>query len=197
MNFLRILRQGLLFTALTSAWVGAQDKISVDKIGAEILPEGCGNPFLDVGSFLSFYDSSISLMVAKRGLDAKGVTDLFAVAELRKELDAMFPSPSEESALDRLIISQLCQFQKIQTHDVLAKGKGGNPLRIESGDAGLHDHLATVAPKLYKDARKILVEALALKARDKQKDTLLLSKWAEIRKAREHGRAKIEDLFVE
>ena len=77
------------------------------------LPEGCGNPYAEAVRFRDFYDNTLAFMAARRGANAKGIVDLYAVGAIRDEITALFPNYTEESPIDRLVMAQLCQFQKI------------------------------------------------------------------------------------
>jgi hypothetical protein len=167
----------------------------VNKAQVALLPEGCGNPFQDNSAFFAFFDQAIETAAAKRGPAVKGIADLFAVSELKRELDTLMVNPQEESPIDRLINSQLCLFQKVQTSAKMSGNSKTNPLTIPSDDEMLHDHLLALAPKLYRDCRKIMVEVLSERAKERQKQNILQNRWAEVRKARESGREKIQDLF--
>jgi hypothetical protein len=171
---------------------GAGDLV-LRELAVETLPEGCGNPFADMPLFMNFFDNAIAHMVAKRGPTAKGVVDLFAVAEMRDRLTELAVNPQTESPIDRLILSQLCLYERVATQKHLSgKGPGG---KIQASDDSLHDHLASIAPKLYKDTRTLVVEALAARAREREKENALASKWADIRRAHQLGADKIRDLF--
>ena len=135
------------------------------------------------------------MLVAKRGVSTKGAGDLFAVSELRVELNTLIPNPTGETALDRLIVSQLCQFADVERQSRGARGMTQSA-KIDTSSDVLLDHLSNVGTRLYVDARKIVVAALADRARQRQKDNLLATKWSEIRRAREMGRQKIDDLFT-
>jgi len=157
------------------------------------MPEGCGNPFQDTAAFREFYEASISYMAARLGPGAKGVVDLWAVNEMRSEMDLAFPNMAEESPLDRLIVAQICTFYKVRLGDPVNKSRFG--VKIESSDAQLHEHLSNVASRLYKDSRNLLIQALAERARHRQKENLIASRMSDVRRAREEGRKKIRDLF--
>jgi len=157
-----------------------------------VLPEGCANPYRDVNLFMEFYEDTISEMAVERGPRAKGVADLFAVSELRAAVKDLFPNLQEESPLDRLLMTQLCHYQKIS----LQNPEGGlRPSAITSDDSKLHDHLAIVAARLYRDSRGVVVEALREQTKLRDKLRKLALKRSDIRKAREIGRDLVEDVF--
>jgi hypothetical protein len=156
------------------------------------MPEGCDTPFPDPGRFIAFFDASIAAMAAKRGAEARGVVDLFAISELRTEMISQFPSLSDESPLDRLIIKQVCQYRKIRNSDFKI-GMGKLP-EINSSDDGLHDHLVGVSARLYGDARKLMEEARAERNRFREKEKMMASKAADISRARALAREKVKDL---
>jgi len=157
------------------------------------MPEGCGNPFRDAHEFMTFFDATISSVVAKRGPEARGVGELFAVSEMSNEIRGLFPNFVEESPIDRLVSTQLCNFLKVRA----AQMKPGSNLKatIASADIDLHNHLVAVAPQLYTDSRKLLVSALAERAIELKKAQYMASKKNDILKARENGRKKISDIF--
>lgn len=158
-------------------------------------PGGCDALYKDIVDFMEFFESSLVEVVLEKGANAKGVSDLFAVSEMRVAMKDNFPNLSEESPLDRLILTQLCQFEKIRLG---LRQKAGNlrPEPLTSGDTQLHDHLLKVAPKLYRDARALLVTALAEQARLRERGKVLAFKRAELRRAREQGRERVDDLFT-
>lgn len=165
-------------------------------IGTEVLPEGCGNPFADAGSFINFYEAALASLAARMGADTSNVADLFAVNELRAELNTLIPNPSEESAIDRLIMAQLCRYQKIHTQTSLREGRtNARRLEILSTGERLHEHLLAIAPQMYRDARSYVVTVLAERARAKQSDEEMERRWSEVEKARRRARMKIRDLF--
>jgi len=156
------------------------------------MPEGCTTPFPDPGRFIAFFDAAITAMAAKRGADARGVVDLFAVSELRVQMISQFPNLSDESPLDRLIIKQVCQYQKIRNADFKI-GMGKVP-EVSSSDDGLHDHLAGVASHLYGDARKLMEEARGERNRMRERAKMMASKAGDISRARSLAREKVKDL---
>jgi hypothetical protein len=202
---LKITRQGLCmalsvailsFVALPKvAQSSGPVEALVPKVGVEPFPDGCGNPYFEPASFLNFYQATLNMMVVKRGPAAPGVAELYAVAELRSELNSIVPNPSEESAIDRLIMTQLCNFRKINTGTKLQANIASKDLMILSTSEALHEHLIKLAPKLYKDSRAYVVSVMAARARAREQEDLLASRWGDIRRARENGRSKIRDLF--
>ncbi len=160
---------------------------------SQTMPGGCGNPFRDAHEFMEFYDAAISSLVAKRGPDARGVTELFAVDEMSSEIRGLFPNYVEESPIDRLVSTQLCQFQKVRAAQI--KPGGSAKVEIISSDIDLQNHLVAVANKLYTDSRKLLVSAFSERAQEQKKAHYLASKKSDILKAREHGHKKIKDIF--
>lgn len=158
-----------------------------------VFPDGCNNPYKDMNDFTQFFESAIVEIVVDQGAAAKGVGDLFAVSEMRSDMREAFPNLSEENPVDRLIASQLCQFQKFN----LQKSPPGKvrPDPITSGNRELHKHLLLVGPKLYKDSRKIVMESLAQQAKLKDRVNRLAARRLEIRKARKMGRELVGDLF--
>lgn len=159
-----------------------------------VFPDGCENPYKDMNEFMQFYESAIVELVVDRGGSGKGVSDLFAISEMRSDMRDAFPNLSEENPVDRLIASQLCQFQKFYYRQVPANGKmRSDP--ITSGNRDLHKHLLLVGPKLYKDSRKIVVESLAQQSKLKDRVNRLAARRQEIRKARKAGRNMVDGLF--
>jgi hypothetical protein len=156
-------------------------------------PEGCGNPYLDIVSFTYFFESALSQMAAQKGATGKGVVDLFAVWELRNLVSSHLSDPTVDSPVDRLIISQLCQFQKIQMRDNVGQSK--RQAEIDSASEPLLVHLSIVAPRLFKETRELTVGFLTERARKLQKEGLAGRKIEDIRKAREMGRARVRDLL--
>ena len=168
------------------------DALAIDQVK---LPQGCGDLFVDYNAFVNFYDAAISVLAAKRGPTAKGVADLFAVSEIRSEMNSLFPNMSSESPIDQIIEAQICQYEKIWMNKEGAAGGFKKVERPSSSNEALQDHLISIADKLYRDSRKVLVDSLAARARQKQKADFLASKWLDVLRAREAGRAKLGDVL--
>lgn len=183
----------LLAPAAGAAPATGQSRRDVYDWDNQTLPEGCGNPFMDVHQFMMFYNASISAMVAKRGQTAKHVAELFAVSEMSNEIATLFPNFAEESPIDRLVITQLCNFQKIRAKQI--KPGDLKKAAILSSDVDLHSHLVDVAPHLYRDSRKLILSSLADRSAETKRAQYMASKRDEILKAREAGRQKLRDLF--
>ena len=62
-------------------------------------------------------------------------------------------------------------------------------------DVELQDHLVSISPRLFQDARKLMIESLAQQAKAKKQDDDLGRQWGEVRKARRIGAQKVEDLI--
>jgi len=168
------------------AGVGSTQPLEVDSIRS--FPEGCGNPFSDSGDFVAFFESAVSQLAAKRGPDGRGVVDLFSVVAIRSELTAGFGRTGQDAVLERLIVGQLCNFQRI----ALLQAKSQS---IDSADDRLMEHLVGVAPKLYRDSKAILMTALDERRRLTQKESLLASRAAEVQKARALGQSRVKELL--
>jgi hypothetical protein len=125
-------------------------------------------------------------------LGGPNIAELFAVLSLRDKMREIFPNLGEESPLDRLIIAQLCFFEKVQRVKYAKPGQA--PLVLLPIDAELHTHLTSIAPQLYQDSRKLMVDALAIRARERKQNIDLEHRWGEIQRARKKGEEKIEDL---
>jgi hypothetical protein len=185
----------LLCAALVSGVAFSSTTGLLASADGEVLPENCGGAFPDIAGFLTFFDTSLSYMAAKRGATAKGVAELFAVSELRSSLDAKIPNPTGESVMDRLIVSQLCQFRQIYLTENPQQGLSGRRVLIDASNDSLHDHLSKIAPMLYKDARDHAEKVLMEIAKNQRRNELLERKREEIRKARAGGRARVADLI--
>ncbi len=183
----------VLCTVNESKAIGPAGRTEAYDWDNQTLPEGCGNPFLDTHLFLQFYNATISSAVAKRGKDSKGISELFAVSEISNEMATLFPNFAEESPVDRLVISQLCQFQKARTPQV-KPGETSKAI-IRSSDLDLHAHFVSLAIPLFRDSRKLLVAALADRSAETRRAQYIAAKRDEILKARESGRRKIQDIF--
>jgi hypothetical protein len=157
------------------------------------LPDSCKSPYRDAPTFIEFFNTSITVMAAKKGANAAGVSDLFGVWNLREKMREVFPNLGEESPLDRLIVAQLCLFQKVQIEKYARPGQA--PLVITATDNDLQTHLSSIAPRLYQDARKLMVEALGVRAKERKQNLNLSRQWDEILKAREKGDEKNRDLL--
>lgn len=155
-------------------------------------PEGCNTAFQEVSRFVEFFEASASMLVAKRGPQSRGAIDLFTVLGLRDELAEMGVNYSVESPVDRLVIAQLCQYQKIR---VQQRTLGGKMLVIEPGEEALMDHLAAVSGKLLADAKAIVLEFKQNQGQEKERNRFLASKRSEIEEARAAGRRKAQSLI--
>jgi len=156
------------------------------------LPEGCGNPYAETIKFREFYDNALAYIAAQRGAQSKGVIDLFAVSAIRDEITALFPNYSEESPVDRLIMAQLCQYQKIAAQMMNLKDK---PLQILASNIQLQDHLILVSKKMYLDAKALLLEAAAdLKKRERE-DASVKVRFTQVLRAREESRNRVQGLL--
>lgn len=170
--------------------------VVTEALPTAVLPSNCGNPFIDIQGFISFYDQAIAYLAVNRGSADEEVTKLFAVSELRGEFDRLVPNPAAESAIDRLIVAQLCQYRKIRDGKTLGSGRtAGSMDPIEASDDALRAHLVKIAPKLYQDVRRYMVDVLAELARTDLENNRLSAHRKEIQKARRLGRAKVSDLI--
>jgi hypothetical protein len=156
------------------------------------LPEGCGNPYAETIKFRDFYDNTLAFMAARRGAHSKGVVDLFAVSAIRDEIAVLFPNYTEESPVDRLIMAQLCQYQKIAAQGLNLKDK---PLMIKASDSSLADHLVIVSAKMYTDAKALLLEAVAVQRKKEKDDSGLRARYTEVLNAREESRSRVQNLL--
>jgi hypothetical protein len=157
------------------------------------LPESCKSPYRDAPNFIEFYTTSTFVLAARKGAQTAGLTELFAVTALREKMRDLFPSLGEESPMDRLIVAQLCHYEAIQ---IQKKSRPGSPrLVISPSDEELHEHLLAIAPRLYEDSRKLMIEALAIRARERKQNLNLERQWHQVERARRRGHEKIKDLF--
>jgi hypothetical protein len=158
-------------------------------------PEGCGNPYVDIPAFSNFFESALQQIAASKGPEAKGVVDLFAVWELRNIVADRLSDPTVESPVDRLILSQLCQFQRVEMKSSITKSGPNKVDPIDSSHENLHTHLLLVSSKLYAQTRELTVSFLAERAKRLNKEGLAARKAEDIRRARELGRKKVNDLL--
>lgn len=187
-----------LFLMATTAYAGAdtdfQGQYLKSRVSEITMPESCGNPYRESPNFMQFFHSTLLVMAAEKDNSEKGMTDLFAVLALREKMRDMFPSMGEESPLDRLVIAQLCNFHSIE----LAK-RSSKTFRfiIAPTSKDLHTHLIGIAPRLYQDSRKLMIEALAAKAREKNKLVDLERQWDRVQRVKALGEEKVKNLFDE
>ncbi len=182
--------------SLLAPRAGAATKVvSFDGLAFEDeqMPEGCESAFQDTSRFLSFYESTIASMAARRGPGVDPVVNLFSVSELRAAFQAQFPNLQEESPMDRLLIRQLCTYKQIRNAE-FKPGQARTLLQVSSSDAGLHDHLAAISTKLLNDAKQLMLEGIARNAKLKDRAAFTASKLQDIRRARSLGREKVRDL---
>ena len=163
------------------------------RLSEVTLPDSCKSPYRDSPSFIEFFNTTIYVMAAKKGSSSDGVVDLFGVWSLREKMREIFPNLGEESPLDRLIVAQLCLFEKVQFEKYSRPGQ--SPLVISPADGDLHTHLLSIAPRLYQDSRKLMVDALAVRAKEQKQNLSLSRQWDEILRAREKGEEKNRDLL--
>jgi hypothetical protein len=159
-----------------------------------LFPEGCGSPYMDLAAFSTFFESALGQMAAAKGPNGKGVVDLFAVWELRRMINERLSDPTVESPVDRLLMSQLCQFQKIEMKNKIGMGLKESAFQVDSASETLHTHLSLISGKLFKETRELAVSFLTERAKRLQKESLANRKAEDIRKARELGRNKVRDL---
>jgi hypothetical protein len=165
-----------------------------EQVVADLLPTTCETPFRETGAYFQFFTSAISILAAQKGPDANGVPELFAVAELRNKMQELFPNLGEESPIDRLVVAQLCQYRAIKDKESPSK-QPFSQTPVETSDSKLHDHLQGISTRLYSDARLLMVQALAARARLDTQDELLQGRWDRVRRARQLGNSKVSDLF--
>jgi hypothetical protein len=159
-----------------------------------LMPDGCNNPFREAIKFIDFFETTIVTMAAERGASARGVENLFAVDHLRDLInEEANRRGGEESAVDRLIVTQICHYERIATKK--NAGGGAKALQIFATDPALHDHLVAISTKLmtdtvalYRAQQKALREA-------KSQESFIVSRQAEIKKARSRGQSKARDLI--
>jgi|GEM_PF-3145633 len=157
------------------------------------LPDSCKSPYRDAPLFIEFFNTSLYVMAARKGANGTGVADLFGVLSLREKMRELFPNMGEDNPLDRLIVAQVCLFQKVQTEKYARPGQA--PLVITPADADLHTHFVSISSRLYQDARKLMIEALAIRAKEQKQNLNLSRQWDEILRAREKGDEKNKDLL--
>ncbi|MEO5666934.1 MAG: hypothetical protein ABIR96_02625, partial [Bdellovibrionota bacterium] len=134
------------------------------RINDITLPDSCKSPYRDSPNFIEFFNTTLYVMAARKGASSAGIGDLFGVLALREKMREVFPNLGEDSPLDRLIIAQVCLFDKIQNNKYARPGQA--PLVITPTDTELHTHLVSIAPRLYQDARKLMIEALGVRAKE-------------------------------
>jgi hypothetical protein len=190
----RFIASAILLSTFSHAGQGSGGRVLnfFESVQTEkTLPDGCGNPYAEAIRFREFYDNVIAYMAAKRGSQSKGVVDLFAVSAVRDEISVLFPGYTEESPVDRLVMAQLCQYQKIAAQSL---NLGDKPLLILASDTNLHDHLSLVAKKMYGDSKALLLEAVS-DERKKQRDAAgLKMRFTEVLRAREESNRRVRDL---
>ncbi len=158
-------------------------------------PDGCGKAAPEVDKFVDFYDLAITHLAANKGARSKGVAELFAVVEMRSFFSHLKASAIDDSAIDRLITAQLCQFKKYRTRQLKP---GATALKqINASDTELHEHLVGISTKLYRDTRSIVSAYIDIKNRERMKLESLKSKTLAIRQAKELAKEKVSDLIIE
>lgn len=189
------------FLGATLTFFGAKPLRAQLAPGLEMkfLPEGCGNPFVENAAFSDFFERAVESMASQGGAQSPGVVDLFAVLELRNAMASGQSDPSAESPIDRLLISQICQFQRIENAAAIGSGGAGRQKAqlIPANDPKLHKHLSGIAQKLYRDSRELFVADLAEKARKRARDQADKQKQDEIRRAKIQARSKVRELLEE
>jgi len=183
----------LATTSLFAAPSHAADQVFL--AAPQPFPEGCGSPYVDIPLFSIFFESTLQQMAAQKGPMGKGVVDLFAVWELRNSVAERLSDPTIESPIDRLILSQLCQFQRVNMVAAVERDGPKKAIPVDSAHESLHTHLALVSSKLYKETRELTVSFLTERAQRINKEGLAARKAEDIRRARELGRKKVSDLI--
>lgn len=187
---------GLATTWLSISAHGENKVLNFDEGQLEqgLMPDGCNNPFRESIKFIDFFETAIVTMAAERGANGRGVENLFAVDHLRDLInEEANRKGGEESAIDRLIVTQLCHYEKIATQKNLAGG--AKALQIFAKSPELHDHLAGISKKLLADGVSLYQsQQKALKAAKNQED-FVLSRQREIRKAKNMGEDKVRQLI--
>ncbi len=165
-----------------------------ERVSELVMPETCASPYREAPEFMQFFHATLLVMAAEKSYDAGPLSDLFAVMALREKMRNMFPNLGEESPLDRLVIAQLCNYE------IIEKSKHSQPavrIVIPPTNAELHSHLIQLAPRLYQDSRKLMVEALASMAKERKKLVDLERQWNRVQKMKALGEDKIRNLFDE
>jgi hypothetical protein len=197
----------IIGTTLTASMAGAAWKLHAASSDSEsfegrylqaraqeiTLPETCKSPYREAPNFLEFFKTSIYVLAAQKGAGHAGVADLFAVESMREKMREIYPSSGEEGPMDRLIVAQLCLFEKVQTGRLARPG--APRIVVAPHDKDLQEHLLAIAPRLYQDARTLMIEALAQRAKERKLDLNIERQWDEVRKARRMGTEKIKDLL--
>lgn len=198
MTGLRLDAVRLFFLALILPFSAHANKVlnfNEGSLEQGIMPDGCNNPFRESIRFIEFYDLAIETMAAERGASARGISDLFAVQYLRNLIaDESSLAGGEDSAIDRLIVTQICHYEKIATHKNLGSGSK-KALQIFAKDPGLHDHLAAISKKLLSDSVALYRTEKKALAKNKDQENFLISRRNEIRKAKNQGEDKVRSLI--
>ncbi len=159
-----------------------------------IMPDGCNNPFRESLKFIEFFETSIVTMAAERSATARGVQNLFAVEHLRDLInEEANRRGGEESAMDRLIVTQLCHYEKIATQKNV--GGGAKALQIQAKSPELHDHLAAISQKLLSDGVELYRAQQKALREAKSQENFVISREKEIRKAKNLGEDKVRQLI--
>lgn len=195
LRYLCLLGCALSFVSSPSLYA-ANKLLSFEEDGDNqmVMPDGCNNPFRETIKFVNFFETTIVTMAAERGAKAHGVVDLFAVDRLRDILnDESNRKGGEESAVDRLIVTQVCHYEKVATQMNLTKG--AKALQITAKDPGLHDHLVGISKKLLADTVELYRAEKKSQKEAKDQEKFVLSRKQEVRKAKDLGDEKVRSLI--
>lgn len=163
-----------------------------NRISEMVLPETCESPYKESPRYIEFFRATIYVMATKEDYPKQGVTDLFAVQAMREKMRDLFPTMTEESPIDRLIMAQICEYDRFE------KSRRSSPKQrviVPPISQGLHQHFLAISGPLYEDSRKLMIEALAAKARQERNVVDLERQWDRVKQAQSQGENKVRNLL--
>lgn len=162
------------------------------QIAETVLPETCKSPYKESAKFIEFYQAALYVMAGKADVAETALVNLFAVKAMRQKMRDLFPTMPEESPLDRLIVAQLCQFERFE---ISRRSTVGQRVVILPTSPELHRHLSAISVRLFEDSRKLIVEALAAKARERRETIDLERHWDRVQRVEAQGQDKVKSLL--
>lgn len=187
----KVLLIALLILPMLHSNLVKQNLKPEEWLSERILPDGCGKAFQDVAEFRSFFELAINQIAAKSGVLTTPIAELFAVEELARAFNTKFMKFGRESPIDRLVISQICQFNSI----IQSATTGDVYIGIKTSDERLHKHLTSIAFQLYRDARQLYLETKNEHLKLKKNPELTKRKIDRIQRAKKSAKVKISTII--
>ena len=155
-------------------------------------PSECDGAFVPVNEIAGFFEQTIASMAVELGANAKGVSDLFATNQLRREYDRLSPNATYGNPISKHISKQLCLFESWFMTD---GGGKNNDLELFSNNNSLHMHLQKLSSKLFKDSKKLYLDAKTQRQKTDKMRKRLESLRSRVDSAEKAGLKKVKGLL--